>query len=50
MKDEKLEQILNEVSGVFDYAYENSDTDADREYINEVEAKLYNYLTEKGLI
>ena len=50
MKDEKLQQILNEVSGIFDYAYENSDEDEDREYINEVENKLHNYLAEKGLI
>ena len=49
MKDE-LQQILDEVSGIFDYAYENADTDADREYINEVEDKLHNYLVEKGLI
>lgn len=50
MKDEKLEQILNEVSGIFDHAYENAEEDEDRDYINAVEDRLHNYLTEKGLI
>lgn len=50
MKDERLEEILNEVSGIFDFAYENSDTDEDREYVNAVEEKLTNYLKEKGLL
>ena len=50
MKDKRLEEILMDVNGVFDLAYENSEDDADREYINVVEARLYGYLKEKGLI
>ena len=50
MKDKRLEEILNEVSGVFDLAYENAEYDADRDYINSVEDKLIEYLKEKGLI
>jgi hypothetical protein len=50
MKDKRLEEILNEVSGVFDLAYENAEDDADRDYINSVEEKLIEYLKEKGLI
>lgn len=50
MKDKKFEEILNEVSSIFDLAYENAEYDADRDYINSVEDKLINYLKEKGLI
>lgn len=50
MKDKRLEGILNEVSGIFDLAYENAEYDEDRDYINSVEDKLIEYLKEKGLI
>lgn len=50
MKDKRLEEILNEISGIFDLAYENADEDEDRDYIHAVEEKLINYLQEKGLI
>ena len=50
MKDKRLEEILMDVNGVFDLAYENAEDDADREYINAVEERLYGYLKEKGLI
>ena len=50
MKDERLEEILTEISGIFDFAYESADCDEDREYINSVEEKLTNYLKEKGLL
>lgn len=50
MKDKRLEEILNEVSDIFDLAYENVDEDEDRDYINAVEEKLIDYLKEKGLI
>lgn len=50
MKDKRLEEILNDVSGIFDLAYENADEDEDRDYINSVEERLTNYLKEKGLI
>ena len=50
MKDKKLEEILIEVSGIFDGAYESTDDDENREYINAVEERLYGYLKEKGLI
>lgn len=50
MKDKRLEEILNEVSGIFDLAYENADCNEDCDYINSVEDKLIEYLKEKGLI
>ena len=50
MKDKRLEEILIEASGIFDFAYENTDDDEDRDYINSVEDKLIEYLKEKGLI
>lgn len=50
MKDKRLEEILNEISGIFDLAYTNTENDEDRDYINAVEEKLINYLQEKGLI
>lgn len=49
-KNERLDQLLNEISSIFDCAYEYSEADADKEYICEVENKLRNYLKEKGLI
>ena len=50
MKDKRLEEILTEISGIFDFAYENADDDEGRNYINSVENKLIEYLKEKGLI
>jgi hypothetical protein len=50
VKDKELEQILNEVSGIFDFIYNEAETDADREYACEVECRLLNYLKKKGLI
>lgn len=50
MKDKRLDEILMDMNGVFDLAYENAEGDVDREYINAVEARLYGYLKEKGLI
>ena len=50
MKDERLEEILNEISGIFDFAYENTEDDEGRDHINAVEDKLTDYLKEKGLL
>jgi hypothetical protein len=50
IKDKELDQILNEVSGIFDFVYEESETDANGEYVCEVEDRLFNYLKKKGLI
>ena len=50
MKDNRLDEILDKVSGVFDAAYEFSTDDEDRDYINVVENELREYLKEKGLI
>ena len=50
MKDKRLEEILIEVHGIFDFAYESAYDNEGRNYINEVEARLYGYLKEKGLI
>lgn len=50
MKDKRLEEILNEVIGIFDLAYESADYNEDRDYINFVEERLLGYLKEKGLI
>ena len=50
MKDKELKEILSEVSGIFDLAYESVYYDEEREYINAVEERLFGYLKEKGLI
>lgn len=50
MKDKRLEEILIEVNGIFDGAYEAADDDEGRDYINAVEERLFGYLKEKGLI
>ena len=50
MKDKELEGILEEISGIFDYAYSEADSDEDRDYICDVESRLFNYLKNKRLI
>ena len=50
MKDKRLDEILNKVSGVFDSAYEFAADEEEREYINEVQYELHKYLLEKGLL
>ena len=50
MKDKRLEEILNEVSGVFDFAYECAIDEEERDYLNSVEERFFGYLKEKGLI
>ena len=50
MKDKRLEEILNKVSGIFDSAYEFTEDAEEQEYINSVEQELREYLLEKGLI
>ena len=48
--DTRLKDILNNVSGIFDSAYEFAEDDEEKIYICEVEKDLYAYLKEKGLI
>lgn len=48
--DKRLDEILNKVNGIFDQAYEAAADDEEKEYINQVEMELHNYLKEKGLL
>lgn len=50
MIDEKLDELLNKISGIFDYAYESSEDKEEKDYICEVENELHDYLREKGLL
>ena len=50
MKNERLEEILNKVGGIFDSAYEFAADEEEKEYINSVEQELHEYLLEEGLI
>ena len=50
MKDEKLEAILNKVSGIFDSAYEFAENDEEKAYICLVEQELHLYLQGRGLL
>ena len=50
MKDKRLEEILNKISDIFDFAYEEADDDEDCDYINSVENELYDWLRDKGYI
>lgn len=46
----ELKKVLNQLNGILDDAYENQETDSDKEYINEVENKLHEILKKKGMI
>lgn len=48
----ELEDIINNIDNIFDFAYESiKEEDEDfAEYINETQDKLYNYLLRAGLI
>lgn len=48
--DKRLEEILNKISGIFDQAYETAADDEEKEYINQTETELHDYLKEKGLL
>ena len=50
MKDKRLEEILDKISGIFDFAYEAADDDEGRDYINSIENELYDWLYDKGYI
>lgn len=50
MKDEKLEAILNKISGIFDSAYEFAADDEEKAHICLVERELHLYLQERGLL
>ena len=45
-----LDEILNAVSGIFDFTYECEHDENERIYICAVEAALHKYLKEKDLI
>lgn len=50
MKDKRLEEILNKIGGVFDFAYENAADEEKEEYINSIEDELYGWLCDEGYI
>ena len=50
VKDERLDAILNKLSGIFDCAYFYADGEEEREYINNTENELYMYLNDHGLL
>lgn len=50
MKDKRLEEILDKISGIFDCAYENAEDEEEEEYINSVENELYDWLCDEGYI
>lgn len=50
IKDKRLDQILNKISGIFDFAYEEADDDEGRDYINSIENELYDWLHDEGYI
>ena len=45
-----LEEILERITSIFDMAYENAELEETKQYINETEDALHNYLVEHGLI
>ena len=45
-----IDELLNAISGIFDFAYENEYDENERIYICSVEATLYKKLKEAGLI
>ena len=50
VKDERLDAILNKLSGIFDCAYLYADDEEGREYINNTENEMYMYLKDHGLL
>jgi hypothetical protein len=50
MTDERLDEILNAISGIFDFAYEMAEDAEERTHINKVESDLHEYLIDKGLM
>ena len=50
--DPELEDIINDIDNIFDFAYESIKEDDEdfAEYINDTQDKLYNYLRRAGLI
>ena len=53
MNDEKkveLKMILNQINGIFDFAYENTVDEEEKQYICDTEEALLNFLKEAGLL
>lgn len=50
--DPELDDILNNINNIFDFAYESIKEDDEdfAEYINDTQDKLYDYLVRAGLI
>lgn len=50
--DPELDDILNNIDNIFDFAYESIKEDDEdfAEYINDTQDKLYDYLVRAGLI
>ena len=47
-KNEELKAILDEISGILDFAYESSEDEEEQDYICKVEDKLYKFLRKEG--
>ena len=50
MNDARLDEILNAISGIFDFAYDNTNDPEEMRHINKVESDLHEYLIDKGLM
>lgn len=50
--DPELDDILNNIDSIFDFAYESikEDNEDFAEYINETQDQLYDYLRRAGLV
>lgn len=50
--DPELDDILNNINNIFDYAYENIESDDEdfAKQINDTQNQLYDYLQRAGLI
>ena len=50
--DPELDNILNDINNIFDFAYESSESDDEHfaEYINDTQDRFYDYLRRAGLI
>ena len=47
-KSKELKEILNEISGILDFAYECSEDREDEKYICQTETKLWKFLRAEG--